>query len=324
MQHMKKLLVLFTVIGLIAAIVVWQWERHEAKPTSLPAGAGVVAPQQQPQGQPAANATVTTADTSEWARRYAARKNVVDVESVTRTFKEAVDCLAYHSARRGLRSVLNDERLDDLSKDTLVTLQGIDADLSRGLSFVRQTEAFCIGSNPDTLEQVYVDAIFTAALMGNPDAQSCFVINQESAPWESASRSAAWAAFLENRYLKYAPVFMQSALERGDPYVAKTALYQYIAGPPVDFPSTLEKMSKADPYLVWRVARLASLRSLPEQRKFLENGLALFKEQNLLQPDDIKRADDWANATYERDFAGQPPINLDSSPQCYSSPDLAP
>jgi hypothetical protein len=138
------------------------------------------------------------------------------------------------------------------------------------------------------------------------------------------SQSADWRAFLRNRYLKYAPIFMQSALERGDPYVADWALYQYIASPPVDRPSTLQEIPKADPYLTWQAARLASLRALPDQRKRLEDWLAQLKEQNLLQPDDINRADAWARETYEQDFAGQPPLNLDSATSCYSSPDLAP
>jgi hypothetical protein len=323
MQHMKKTLVLFAVIG-IAAIAAWQWWWHEASPAPLPPGASVVDPQRPPQGQPASNVIATAADSSEWARRYTARKNAVDVESVTRTFKEASDCLRYHAARHGLNSFLHDERLDDLSKETLATLKDLDADLRRSLSIVRQSEAFCIGSNPDTLAQVYIDAILTAALMGSPDAQSCFVIDQDSAPSETMSNSAEWATFLENRYLKNAPIFMQNALERSDPYVAGRALYQYIAAPPVDRPSTLEKMTKADPYLTWRAARLASLRALPDQRMRLEHRLALFKEENFLQPDDIKRADTWARETYERDFAGQPPLNLDSMAPCYSSPDLAP
>ncbi len=56
----------------------------------------------------------------------------------------------------------------------------------------------------------------------------------------------------------------------------------------------------------------------------MENRLERFRQQNLLQPDEIKRADAWAKATYEREFAGRPPINLNSRAPCHSSPDLAP
>jgi hypothetical protein len=168
MQHMKKLLVLFTVVG-IAAIVGWQWWRHEVSPAPLPPVTDVVVPQKTPQGQPAPH-VITTVDTSEWARRYAARKKAVDVESVTRTFKEASDCLLYHAARHELNNFVTDERLDDLSKETLAALKDLDATTSRTLWIARQTEALCIGSNPDALAQVYMDALLTAALMGNPDA----------------------------------------------------------------------------------------------------------------------------------------------------------
>ncbi len=315
MRHAKKSLVLLTIIG-IAAVGIWQWRQHQASPAPLPPERGVVAPQ----AQQAPRATAATTDTSAWARRHAARKNANDVESVTRTFKEASDCLLYHSARHELKSFLDDERLDDLSKETLATLENIDAASSRYLSIVRQTEAFCSGSDREVLAQVYTDAILKAALMGNPDAESCFVISSIS-PLETTN--AASQRFLEDTYLKYAPIFTQNALERGDPYVAGMALYQHIKSYSTH-PSRLDDLQRADPYLTWRAARLASLRVLPEQRVRLQDRLALFAEQNLLQSDDIKRADAWARATYEREFAGQPPINLDAQVPCYSSPDLAP
>ena len=248
--------------------------------------------------------------------------NANDVESLTRSFKEANDCLLYHAARHELNAILNDERLDDLSKETLATLENVDATSSRYLWIARKTEPFCIGSNQDALAQVYIDALFKAAVLGNPDAESCFVISSVS-PSRAISASAAWMDMLLDRYLKYAPIFTQNALERGDPYVARRALYRYIESPGVH-PSRMDALKKADPYLTWQAARLASLRALPEQRRQLEEDLALFKRQNLLKLSDIERADKWARETYEREYAGQPLINLDSHAPCYSSPDLAP
>lgn len=313
MRHTKKTLVLLILIG-IAVIGAWQWSWHQTDPAKLPSPADIVAPQ----GQFAPGITTATTDTSERARRPAIR-NVNDVELVTRTFKEASDCLLYHSARHELDAILNDERLDDLSKETLATLQNLDATSSRYLSIARRTETACSGSDRDALAQVYTDAIFKAALLGNPDAESCFVIS----PSQLRTTSAAVSESIEERYLKYAPFFTQKALERGDPYIAARALYRYVASPGVH-PTRRDDMQKADPYLTWRAARLASLRAVPEQRVRLERLLALLKEQNLLQPDEIKRAEDWARDTYEREFSGQPPINLDSHSPCYSSPDLAP
>lgn len=319
MRHTNKTLVLLTLIG-IAAIGSWQWSRHQTDPAQLPPQAGAVGPQEQLQEQFAPGITAASADTSERARRPATRKNPHEVESVTRTFKEASDCLLYHSARRELSAILNDDRLDDLSKETLATLKNLDATTGRYLSIARQTEASCIGSDRDALAQVYTDAILKAALLGNPDAESCFVIS----PSQLRNTSAAVSETLEERYLKYAPVFTQNALERGDPYIAELALYRYVAASPSRHPTRVDAMPKADPLLTWRAARLASLRALPEQRVRLERRLDRLKEQNLLPPDEIQRADAWAKATYERNFTGQPPINLDSHTPCYSSPDLAP
>ena len=316
MQYMKKTLVFLTLIGIVV-ISVWQLRQREASPALLLPEAGATIATQE---QQAVHVTAATTDSSEWARRHAIRKSAADVESVTRAFKEASDCLLYHVARHELRIFSTDERLADLSNEMLATLESIDAASSRYLSIARQTEAFCIGSDREVLARVYSDAILEAALLGNPDAESCFVISSIS-PLETIA-PASWEV-LENRYLKYAPIFTQNALERGDPYVARMALYRHVASLGVH-PSRLDDLQKPDPYLTWKMARLASLRALPEQRMILEDWLVRFEEQNLLKSDDIRRADAWARAAYERQFAGQPPIDLNSQVPCYSSPDLAP
>lgn len=314
MRSITKTFLLLTIIG-IATVGTWQWLQHETSPALLTPEVGIIAFQE----QHAPHVSAVIADSSEWARRQAARKNAHNVGSVARAFKDASDCLLYHSARHELKAFLNDERLDDISNETLATLENIDATSKMYLSIVRKTEAFCIGSDRDSLAQVYADAILTAALLGDADAESCFVIGSIS-PLEITSATSL--EFFENRYLKYAPTFIQNALERSDPYVAGNALYRYIASDGVH-PSRLDDLPKADPYLTWRAARLASLRVLPEQRTRLEGDLARLEKQNILQLDDIKRADAWARAAYEREFAGQAPIDLDAQAPCYSSPYFA-
>lgn len=303
MQHAKKMLALLIAIG-IPVVVFWGWSNYQAEPTRSPANAGTVVSQEQ--------------DPRAWSRRVAARKNLNDANAITETFKESSDCLLYHVARQELKAILKDERLDDLSNETLTTLENLDATSSKYLSIVRETEALCVGSDRQALAELYADALLKSALLGNADAQSCFVLNP---PLETTSGQSLES--FEDSYLKYAPLFTHNALERGDPYVAARALYRYVASPGAH-PSRLDDMQRADPYMTWRAARLASLRALPEQRVRLETRLALFQEQNLLRPDQIDRADAWAKATYEREFAGKPPINLDSHTPCYSSPDLAP
>lgn len=317
MRHIEKALVLLSLIGM-TAIGSWSWSRHQTDPAQMPPQVDTVGTQE-PLHENFASSITTASNASERARAPATRKNANDVESVTRTFKEASDCLLYHGARRELHGILNDERLDDLSRETLATLQNLDATSSRYLSIVRKTEASCIGSDRDALAQVYTDAILKAALLGNPDAEVCFVIS----PSQLRNTSAEVSETLEDRYLKYAPVFTQNALERGDPYIAARALYRYVAASPSRHPTRVDAMRKADPLLTWRAARLASLRALPEQRARLEKILEHLKEQNMLPPDEMQRADAWAKATYDRDFNGQPPINLDAHTPCYSSPDLA-
>jgi hypothetical protein len=322
MRYTRKILVLLALSG-VAAIGTWQWWRLEARSALPPEEAGAVRSQGQivsPQPQQSNYMADAKADSSEWARRNAARKNANDIESVTRTFKEANDCRLYHTARHELGAMLNDERLDDLSGRSLAFLEHIDATSSRYLTIARQTEALCAGTDPDELARVYSDAILKAALMGNPDAESCFVTG-DLYPIKITSDESQ--RYFDDRYLRYAPNFMQNALKRGDPHVAAYALYRQLP-PQGGHLSVVDNLPKADPYLTVKMARLAALRALPENRKIIDDQLTMFEELNLLEPEEFKRAQAWALETYEREFAGQPPINLYSQPHCYSSPDLAP
>ncbi len=318
MAHKKKVLVLCLLAG-ITAVGAYLWERSEV-------GRSPQMPKVEAEGtlsrdEGIKTPSIASSAMSDGVRRHRTDwKTSNDVEMVTRVFEETGDCLLYHSARKELDAVLNDERLGDLSTETAATLERLDATSRRHVSIVRQTEQRCRGSNQEALAQAYTLAPFKAALLGNADAESCFVIGPLS-PLETTNAEAL--ASLEDRYLIYAPIFTKNALARFDPYVAEHALNRYVASPRVH-PSRLDRASRADPYSTWQVARLASLRALPEQRKRLEEKLALFDAQQFLRADDIRRADAWARATYERAFAGQPPVNLDSQTPCYSSPDLAP
>ena len=324
MRFRKRPIVVLAIV-VVAAVSVWLWPRGDADPVPILSDKqDIVAPQAQQQvGVDAGTAARdAVSDGSEWADRHAAREDADVVESVTRSFKETSDCLRYHAARRELNAVLSDERLGDLSRETLATLERLDVTSRRQLSVVRQMEALCYGSNEDALALEYIESILKAALSGDADAESCFVISNVS-PSRKVSASAEWMNSLMERYVKYAPTFTTNALERGDPYVAANALYRYVASP-MFHPSVLDTMEKADPQLTRRMARLAALRALPEQRARLEYGLAEFDKLNILAEADIARADDWARTAYEQEFSDQPPIDLDSQAPCYSSPELAP
>lgn len=318
MRYLNKTLLLLAIIC-IAGVGGWQLLRHDLGLS----GPQAVEPEKQelsaaPASRPARAAA--SADSSDSVQRQATRDDADGVEAVTRAFKEARDCLAYHAVREELSTVLNDERLQDLSGESPASLERIDATTSRQLSIARLAERSCIGSDKKALAEVYADAIFKAALQGSPDAESCYVIAGVSSIEAGSSLSLE---LLEERYLKHAPAFTRNALERGDPYVAANALYRYSASEAMH-PSRLDDVAKPDPYLTWRAARLASLRALPDQRLQLEHRLERFRQQNLLRPDEIERADAWAKATYRREFAGRPPIDLNSHVPCHSSPDLAP
>lgn len=317
-MHRTRQLLAFLAITGITAIGLWHWAPQETSPPSLPA-VDINAHLKQHAG----NAAAARTDSSKWAQRLVSRKGAEDLESVTNTFKEASDCLLYYSSLREIDSQLHDARLDDLSHETLATLESIDATFSKYSQIARQTEALCKGSDREHVAQAYTDAMLKAALLGSFDAQSCYVMVGYRDRTTEGSNSPALRKLLKKRYEQHAPVFTRVALERGDPYVAQHALYRYIAFSS-GHTSVQDDVAKPDPYLTWQAARLASLRGTLEQRKRLEAGLENFEKLQLLEPSEIQRADASAIDTYKREFKSQPPINLDSEAPCYSSPELAP
>lgn len=258
---------------------------------------------------------------NESARHREATRGHGDSGSTVLTFKQATDCLAYHEAVSEVRSMLEDERLEDLSDETLETLRAMDTASARNVSLVERLEAFCKGSDRDQLARVFSNAVFDAALKGDPDAQACFLLMGPS-PWQGSGPIPAAAAEI-GRYSQHAPEFTQKALQRADPRVAVRALHSYVKSP-TGHASWTDGLPKPDPVLTWRGARLASLRARPDQRAVIELQLSAFGTTGVLSPSDIQSADRWAQGTFEREFRGEDAINVDSPVPCYSSQDLAP
>lgn len=260
------------------------------------------------------------ADGEKWVKRMAAWRAASDLSSVSKAFQESRRCVLYHAAIKEIDSELNDDRRGDLSGETLATLESMDSTTRWFLAILNQTKAMCAGSDERETATIYSDLLLRAALMGDQGAETCFVLTGQQVASESERNEVSMAA-QQFRYMEYAPTMTQNALERADPYVAAQALYRYVASSPVH-PSRLDDLPKADPYLTWQAARLASLRAMPEQRARLEHRLEVFREQHHLQPDAIAKADEWAKAIYERDYAGQPAIDLDAPAPCFPGLDL--
>lgn len=316
----RKAFVLLAVLslGVIGVWFLWHWYPAASQLRD----AGVAFSRQN--GMAAIAASIPSAASSgtpvvQRARPHDLGNAAGQLQAVVRRFKESSDCLLYHTARNEIEYLLSDERLGDLAERTHQTLEYTDTQTERYLRILRRTEASCSSTDQIALAHAYADAVLEAALLGDPDAQSCFVL--AGTGWRPEIDPAA-AKIWFDRYLRYAPDFMEISLERGDPYVATRTLYRSTSSPSLS-PSEMDAMKLPDALLIYRAAKLASLRALPEQRARMERRLAVLKERSHLQSDAITVADEWAGATYAREFAGQQPINPESYAPCYSSPHLA-
>lgn len=310
-RPLARTLVLTTIITCLMAFT-WAWLRKQAGDGS---SVGALAVEDQ---ERAVHAPET--DNEKLARRISAWRAARDLSSVSKAFQESRRCVLYHAALREIGSELNDERIDDLSGETLATLESMDSTSRWYLAILNQTKSLCAGSNERETANVYSDILLKAALMGDEGAETCFVLMGEQIVSES-ERTAESLAARQGRYMEYAPPLTQKALERADPYVAAQALYRYIASPPVH-PSRLDELPKANPYLTWQGARLASLIATPQQRERLEGDLEAFRKQEHLPADAITKADESAKAIYQRDYADKPVIDLDAPAPCYSGLNL--
>lgn len=262
-------------------------------------------------------------DPSEWEHRLAARGGASDLESISQTFKDSGNCLRYFVALHEVRAIQGDDRLNDLSKETLKTVDSMDESLKQSLSVLEKTKALCAGANQELVARTFMTSVLDAAIKGDADAQSCFVVTGAVIPSPEAMLSGKYTRYLETRYLQHANKFTKLALERADPYVAKKIVLQFTTSPSSQ-PSLQDNPTRLDPALILRAARLASLRALPEQRQSLEDSLSEFERLKLIPDNEIRRANDWAETIYAREFYDKPKLDLNSFGSCSSLQETSP
>jgi hypothetical protein len=253
-----------------------------------------------------ADSTVAISDTSEWARRLAARGDRRDLDAVIETFQESMQCQHYYAALEMLQAVIADPRKEDLSTLSLNELAEMDDTATLEQAVIDRTRALCEGSDRAAVERAYHLAMLDAALRGDPDAQTCFLRDGGSTPnWNAQEYQ-----LMGTRYAEVRRSFTEAGLGRTDPYVGYRELSRYLraTGPDPLPPSPLEPLP--DIVRLWEVARLASLRAPPELRLRVENMLGSVAERELISPEDIARADAWAQATWKKEFADQPPFDF--------------
>ena len=267
--------------------------------------------------------SIPNTGSSEWARRLAARGNASDLRSTTETFKESGNCLQYFIALHEIATNQDNGHLNSTPQAATPTLAGTNPNLQKASHVLQQTEFFCSGSDEESVARAYMSSVLNAALLGDADAQSCFIITGAAVPSPKAMLSGKYTQYLESRYIEHAAAFTQSALERADPYVAENAIYKYIESPSLH-PSARDTLPLANPYLTFRAARLASLRALPEQSASLQKILATIEKLDLLTHDEIASADEWAQATYERDYSDSKKLDLNRFTPCHSLKETTP
>lgn len=309
----KKQPLILTICILVTGLIFFFWwpgSRDAANPvtTDKIAPPDITTQAQKPQ---TSNANYGV---SEWARRMTARSNADDLESMTETFKESGNCLYYFIARSSANKSYAEE---GATPERKLLWQSV----------LEQTEALCRGSDEETVARAFMVSVLEAAKKGNADAQSCFVILGDNFPSVNYEMRARYGKYLQARYIEHGPAIIQSALERGDPYVAYMLIYRHLpSGFIVDNPRVEEMIPPPDPYLTYRAAQLALYRTPPEfsSHKSLENNLNKFVELEILPDDKIVRAEDWAKTTYAHEFAHTLPIDPSKQTPCHSIAGSAP
>ena len=260
--------------------------------------------------------TEAVPDTSEWARRLAARGNRQDLDAVIETFQESMQCHHYHDALELLQASINDPRKKDLTTLSLRDLTEMDDTLTLEQAVIDRAGALCEGSDRAAVERAYHLAMLDAALRGDPDAQTCFLRDgSDTRNWSPQE----YQQLIGPRYAEYRRSFTEAGLERADPYIGYWELYRYLrATGPDPLPSNPSE-PLPDIVRIWEVARLASLRAPPELRLKVELRLSYAAERALISPEDIAAADVWAQATWEKEFSDEPPFDFGRYGAC--SPD---
>lgn len=251
--------------------------------------------------------TEAVPDTSEWARHLAARGDRRDLDAVIETFQESMQCHHYHDALEMLQASINDPRKKDLTTLSLRDLREIDDTLTLEQAVIDRAGALCEGSDRAAVERAYHLAMLDAALRGDPDAQTCFLRDGSDTNNWSLQEFQQWVA---PRYSEYVGLFTERGLDRADPWVGLVMLNEYWTDSPFATPIANRMVPLPDIVRIWEVARLASLRAPPELRATIEDRLGDIAERALISPEDIARADVWAQATWEKEFSDEPPFDF--------------
>ena len=305
----KKQQLILTVFFLASAFLLFFWWKN-APNDGHPSTAKDVALNE----AAAPTLTHTPTNTSEWARRQALRKKTPSLESTVETFKESGNCLYYFIARFATNK---DHPEEDTTPERRLLWQEV----------LKKTETLCQGANEETVARAFMVAVWEAAKQGDADAQSCFVISRSNFPTVNDEMSARYRKYLQTRYIEYAPSIIQSALERGDPYVADMLIYRHFpTGFVADNPRTEEMIPPPDPYLIFRAEQLALYRSSPESTVHanIKERLNRFIKLEILSDDEIIRAEDWAKTTFAREYANTTPIDPSKQTPCHSIAGNAP
>lgn len=316
MRRSTQIVISIAVLAFISAIA-WLWLQQRPKTLGTIDSARA---SQQTSTAPEASHVPSDTRMSGWEQTVASARGKQDASTLEDLFERAHDCLLYARAKDRVDELLVDERWRDLSDITPERLQALDRSSAKAVRVVQELGDYCHGSDPAQLARASSDALFAAALQGSAVAESCYFSMGPSA-WGVPRTPQEKQAELE-RYLRFAPDFRQRSLERRDTLLVTRSLFEY-TGTPMDA-SPLSALRKADPYLLWRSARLASLRALPEQRVSVEAQLERLGNMGLLSPQQIAVADRWATDIYQREYSREAPVDIDSDAKCFASHDLVP
>lgn len=324
---MKVVFVLVAVMAVVGAWLAWsrdppvrvpvassKVERSTLNPAELSEPPPIdLATQIKPPRLNSADSTIAISDTSEWARRLAARGDRRDLDAVIETFQESMQCQHYYAALKMLQVAVNDPRKKNLSTLSLNELAEMDDTATLEQAVIDRTRALCEGSDRAAVERAYLYAMLDAALRGDPDAQTCFL--RDGSLIRNWSSQEYWR-LIGPQYYEYRKSFIHAGMDRADPWVGFWELSRYLrATGPDPLPMTSSE-PVPDIIRIWEVARLASLRAPPYLRSMTEDMLNSVAERALISPEDIARADAWAQATWEKEFSDQPPFDFDRYGAC--------
>lgn len=236
-----------------------------------------------------------------------------NIDEMVHLFKTANDCLLY---RQSISEIENISKSDNIQMSEGISegvLNEIDATSSRNAEIIESMHETCRNSDTAELADVSIRTQLRAALLGSSVAQVCYVsLGYDSWPIGNTQKSK-----YREDYLKYAPVFMEGSLKREEPYLIYKAIYSYTqTNMGHEAEGVIEKI---DPVLVWRYARLASIRANEGDRKILEGQLEILKDMNIINASDIRRQDSIALNIYSSKYSSHPRIVLDYPSLCFNS-----